>query len=362
MTVSILFVDSNAIWHRRLAEALGARRKSVIFEPSGGFLPRRVHREQLSPTTLLIAPQLLRGWASKTAAIGQRQLFSLIVESAEGMSAKPVVVVTSPAYRLLTRLLSGRLPVIYYCADDYRHYEGWGGERVAEAEAEMTARTELSVFVSEALRERAIVEYGLLRERTLVSPNATEPRFLADALDRSAPITPRFSGPVLGILGNVSDRLDLSLIRAVVDLDAVGTLVIAGAVDEATARRNCWLLSHPKIHVTGTLPHESMHLYSRAFDAALIPYAATTLNFHCSPMRLYDHLASGRPIFATDTCDQICRLASPQVTVASASDLLEKIRQCLQSIVGSAFYPPAESLLWSSRAERLDGILVSTVG
>jgi hypothetical protein len=357
---STIFIDANTIWHRRLAEALGNVRQTVALQPHGSILPRRARWKIQTAGTSFIAPALVRGWASKTASLGQRQLATLVEMVAREFREDPVVVLTSPKYRTLARLLSGRFPLIYYCGDDYRHYEGWGGERMAEAEAEIAGGVVLSVFVSEALRTRAIKEYDLRRESTFVSPNATEPRFLGDASDRSGPVASRFSKPVLGILGNVSDRLDLPFIRLVADLDTVGTVVIAGAVDEGTARRNRWLAKHPKIHITGTLPHRSMHLYSRAFSAALIPYAATPINFYCSPMRLYDHLASGCPIFATDTCDQICGLASPQLTVASASNLLEKIHEGLQSISARAFAPPsAGSLLWSSRAERLAGVLTT---
>jgi hypothetical protein len=354
----IIFVDANTLWHRRLAEALGRARETIAFTPAGGFLPRpaRLQRQAQQEATFVTAT-LPRGWASATAFLGQRQLAAMIVRAARQLGGAPAVILTSPRYRLLARLLAGRYSLIYYCADDYREYEGWGGPRMAEAEAEMARAAQLSVFVSDALRERALKEYGLAEHKALTSPNATEPRFLAPGTEAvsyngSSPMR----RPVLGVLGALSQRLDLQLVRQTAEIDAVGTLLVAGHVEEDVLRQEGWIASNPRIYITGRLPHAEMHHFALVMDAALIPYGRTSLNHFCSPMRLYDHLASGVPTLASDACDQINRLNLDAVTVAPSSELSERVRTALRQLPAEESRRPAElpdGLLWADRAERL---------
>ncbi len=348
----IVFVDANTIWHRRIAEALGKLGNTVAFVPRRGLLPK-VHSCDDGLRTMMIS--VVPGWASKTAAIGQRQIAAAVRETARALRTKPAIVLTSPKYRLLARVLKGDFPLVYYCADDYREYEGWGGERMAEAEADIVSRAGLAVFVSEALRARAVADYGVKEAVTRVSPNATEPRFLANGVKHLPGRLAAAARPLIGILGGLSARLDLDLIRSVADLDRVGTLAIVGPVDAVTRKVWADICAHPKVLITGQVPHSEMHLYARAFDAALIPYARMPINYFCSPMRLYDHLASGTRIYATDACDQVNRCGHSSIVVDDPAHLPARIANDLRA---GAEMPMAEAkdagaLLWSHRADKL---------
>lgn len=65
------------------------------------------------------------------------------------------------------------------------------------------------------------------------------------------------------------------------------------------------LLHHDKCITVGPVSHDTIHLWFQCLDVGLIPYAKTEFNRFCSPMRLFDHLASGAWIVATDACDQV---------------------------------------------------------
>ena len=347
-TPHILFVDVNTLWHRRLAEALGEFTSVTAFLPRGGGFPQFAttssERDGVVEFSTVTMP---RGWASFTAAIGQSWLAGQILRKYG--AANTVAVIATPAYRVLARRLRGRMPYVYYGADDYSGYKGWG-RNTLKAEAEICRGAVLSVFVSESLRQRAITEYGLRPERTLTSPNGTEPRFAAPGDTVRPPILDGRARPVIGILGALTDRLDIDLVRCVAELDAVGTLLVAGPVGPDIAAREPWLRDNPKVVIAGSIPHEEMHSYALAMDAALIPYAPTPLNFHCSPLRLYDHLASGARIFATDTCDQISRCEASMVTFLPAKQLLKSIEDTINK--GSPQRDLA-NLYWSDRACRL---------
>jgi hypothetical protein len=358
----VVFVDANAIWHRRIAEALAERRDTAA------VLPRRYFGEQ--PDRLLGSKsedrQALRlhplsampGWASVLSAVGQLQIARCVDAIASELDCQPVVVLTSPVYKRAARLLQGHHPLIYYCADDYREYKGFGGPRVAEAEAEIIRRCALSIFVSEALRRRAVSDYGVQPATTLVSANATEPRFLRDAckaprIPASPAILAGRRRPMVGVLGGLSDRLDLQLLLAVANLDEVGTLAIIGSVSPDTASRALQLRESDKVIITGAVPHSDMHTYAQAFDVALIPYAHTALNYFCSPLRLYDHLATQVTIFATDACDQINAFGKP-IVVGGPQELPQLIAHSLRSsALAQLGTEMSQPILWSCRAAKM---------
>ena len=340
---SIVFVDANTIWHRRVAEALGTVRPTIAFLPHNDVrLRSNPISEPRHGASAFAAVGLPPGWASRTM-LPAAEILAARVRAAAQRLADPVVVLPSPAYAALAWRLHGRYPLIYYGADDYRSYAGWPAAK--RRERAIVRRAHLAAFVSESLAERAIAE-GCAPDRVVVSPNATEPRFGPAGKGLSPPALTGRAGPVVGILGALSERLDIEFVRRVAALPAVGTLLVAGSVDPILETTAPWLRD-PKILVTGRVPHEEMHMWAHAMDAALIPYAATELNRHCSPMRLWDHLATGAPIFALSTCEQIVRLDDPGVTVGSNDMLLSALSRAHYSRI------VRRPQLWRNRAEEL---------
>lgn len=352
----IIFVDTNTIWHRRLAQALSRQVPLVAVNPQAGILPATTRAKDEGLDVLSVT--LPRGWASATAFIGQSYLRHALQRLSETFAETPLVILSSPAYAPLAAALQRSFPLVSYTADDYRSYTSWGGENVARKEKRIHHSAALSVFVSEALRDRAVSEFGLTQDRTLVCPNATEPRFACkehSALQRAG----GDGGTLVGMLGGLSERIDLETVTRIVASSAVKRFLIAGPVPEQLLDYYPVLRS-PKVTITGLVPHSEMHKHACAISIAVIPYAKTRLNFYCSPMRLYDHIASGTPIFALDGCDQINRAVYPNLSVVSADKIVERIEK---AITQSQFVREAapNSCFWEDRADLLLGKLVETL-
>jgi hypothetical protein len=348
----IIYMDCNTIWHRRLAEAMAEQRELVAISPQSVlklFEQSPSSQEPQWNKLLYTAP----GWASRTASFGQRQIAAKVRRIASRMSISPIIILTSPKYSLLAKILDRRFPVLYYCADDYREYVGWGGESVAQEEGELIKIADYCIFVSEALRRRAVLENSLKEDKTMVSPNATEPRFAAK---RGVPLPSQLENarrPIFGVLGGLSHRLDISLLAEIASITAVGTLVIVGPIDNQAKAAAVELCANAKVRITGQVPHTEMHNYARALDAAVIPYTKTPINFYCSPMRLYDHLASGSTIYATDACDQINQMTDQQLVVASASNLPAVIAKRIETNTSRNGEEENRKIFWSDRATAL---------
>lgn len=353
MVAPIFFLDGNTIWHGRLATALAEFRPIFSFEVSGGLLPRlrRSHHSNLTRVSI----SLPRGWASSTAFIGQRVLHRVIRSAAEPFDVKPILLFTSPVYAPLASRSFGEFPIVSYTADDYRSYVGWGGVSIAGKERQIHQRADLSVFVSESLRKRAISDFGLNPARTFVSPNATERRFAATEPYRALPILSGRPGPLVGVLGALTERLNLESLAKVVSNENVGTFLVAGPASASVLDRHP-VFKSAKVVVAGQIDHLRMHEYANALDLAIIPYARSELNWHCSPMRLYDHLASGVPIIALRGCDQVDRCNHECVHIVDDWDLNAKVEELIASGLQRSDTSPMECF-WDQRAKALTTII-----
>lgn len=335
----IAFLDVNTVWRRKFADALRRANPSVVLcAPYTGQQTSDVHGD----TTI----RLPRGWATRLSWLATPMLRRWLRHAAGG--APVALVVTTPHYLRLARRSARDSAVFYYCSDDYRSYAGWDPERMRRDEQALCRLATASIFVSEALRTRAVFEYGLDPARTVVSPNATEPRF-GTPVERPVAMA-ALPGPVFGVAGMINARIDLAFLAALAADPRVGSLALVGPVDAdldkdpslATLRTNA------KVHFFGKQPHAAMPAWMAAFDVAVIPYAETAFNHFCSPMRLYDHRAIGQPIIATPYCDQVT--AYPGILTGPAESLPGLIAAALAAVAEGRI-PVLES--WDDRVAAL---------
>ena len=338
--------DVNTIWRRKFGQALQRRKPDTLL-----FAPRAWHAAGALPDEEGLSPvSLPPGWATRIASLGMPLLMhrANALAAARGGSIDSAIF-TSFHYLPFARRLRGRARIIYYCSDDYRGYAGWGGQAGIEQEAELCRIATLSIFVSAALRDRAVAEYGLDLAACLVAPNASEPRFTGHT--ERPPELSGLAGPIFGTVGVFNDRIDFAFLERVATSEDLGSLVLVGPlqncpdIDGAIAR----LRNNPKVHWFGARPHSEIHSWMAGIDIAVIPYAQTQFNYFCSPMRLWDHLAIGQPIIATDACDQIAR--KPGVLVAAPGDALDGSIRSAKTMAAGGRRPHLET--WDDRVALL---------
>jgi teichuronic acid biosynthesis glycosyltransferase TuaH len=123
------------------------------------------------------------------------------------------------------------------------------------------------------------------------------------------------SGPVVGYVGQINDRTDLSLLEAVADRGL--SLLLVGPVNPAfeparfgalRRRENvCWV---------GPKPFEALPGYFRSMDVGLVPYRDSPFNRGSFPLKTLEYLAAGRAVVATDL-PAIRRLDTDLIAVAT---------------------------------------------
>ena len=358
----LVVADINTLWRSRPFEALAELTPVLGLAPQDRLAALRSYllpwgtelccRGRME-TLRVVLPMR---WASRRAEAALPVLWKAAQKTAAklGQTVRGFVA-TSPHYLPLCRQLRGEVPVLYYCSDDYRSYGGWAAEEMEQNEGELVRMAAHSFFVSEELRLRAVAEYGVAESVTSVSMNATEDMFLTQAAGEQLAALmasePRLKRPIVGVVGGVNDRLDFELLAQVSRLSSLGTLLFVGPVTKDARDKVAALVAgSSKVVKVGSQPHGLLPAWQQLLDVALIPYLACEFNRYCSPMRLFDHLAAGRPIIATSACPQV-KSFKPDVTVADGSSFVASVAYALDQVpTRVSMRHRAKQETWNNRA------------
>jgi glycosyltransferase involved in cell wall biosynthesis len=193
------------------------------------------------------------------------------------------------------------VPRVYFAYDPYACYVGWDQAAVAAGERELLARCDTAFAISPALAD----DFRRLTDRPVfVQPNGVSEAFLT-AFDRPLPAPgdlPPGGPPVVGCVGQISRAYDLDLLEDLVlrcpelCFAFVGPLFGEDALFQARVHR---LFSTANVRWLGEKPHTDLPRYIQRFDVCLNPLRAEPCNDRRSLLRIYDYLASDRPIVST---------------------------------------------------------------
>jgi len=147
--------------------------------------------------------------------------------------------------------------------------------------------------------------------------------------DISAPCPPALQaipGPRIGFIGAMlKKRFAAKIIKAAAARRPQWSFVLIGEADKNIEHL---LRSLPNIHLPGRFPHSEMPAFVAHFDICLIANVFDDELSFGFPKKLYEYLASGKPIVATPMPE--VRPFAPLIKLAGASDeLVAKIEECL---------------------------------
>jgi GT2 family glycosyltransferase/glycosyltransferase involved in cell wall biosynthesis len=110
----------------------------------------------------------------------------------------------------------------------------------------------------------------------------------------------RSDGPIIGYFGAIADWIDLDLIYNVAKLRPSYTFVLIGQVFN---RDTSALQTLPNIYLLGHQPYDSIPGFLHLFDVCHIPFLLNAITAATDPVKLYEYLALGKPVVATDMAE-----------------------------------------------------------
>jgi teichuronic acid biosynthesis glycosyltransferase TuaH len=188
---------------------------------------------------------------------------------------------------------------VLYGTDDYvagAALMGWDVRALERKERREVADADLVIAVSPALAERWRCMGA--REVAMV-PNGVR----AEAYDGIAGLTPApgvaLRPPVAGVIGHLSERIDVRVLEQLVD-EGCSVLLVGPRDQDWEPERVDALIAREGVTWVGRQPHNALAGYLRHVDVGITPYHDTPFNRASFPLKTLEYLAAGLPSVSTD--------------------------------------------------------------
>lgn len=275
----------------------------------------------------------------------------------------PIVWLSRPNMVSLTTGFGATL-VIYHVVDEYQAY--LGEDREARRQQQVLEQRLLkSVGLVIVVSEKLLTAKRAFNEHTYLVPNGVDAQAYMQALHSHAPLPPDIAGlpkPVIGYSGLIAARLNLDWLHHLAIRRPDWSIALVGAVDDRRCADELVQLRQLKnVYFLGRKTIDQVPHYVRAFDVCLIPYRVDERAQHASPLKLYDYLATGKPIVTTDFAaagqfKECVRIAGTQ------EEFVRQIAEALSEHDADLFRARqriAVENTWDVRVEQLSAILQS---
>lgn len=249
----------------------------------------------------------------------------------------------------------GDILSIYHCADDWTEMPipHKNTTQIKQLEGQLASRVDL-IFSSAEKNTQRLSEFN---KRSFYTPNGVDFELFNQAVSEVFPLPDELiavPSPRLGFIGTLHVWVDFELIEYIASQRPDWSLVLIGPVKTDVSR----LLKYKNVHLLGRKPREQLPQYLQSFDVCLIPFLLNNLTQSVNPLKLYEYLASGKPVISTDLPE--VQTAIPFVRIASSKEgfvesVAEIINQGTLGMKERTAYAHTSS--WDARVEILSKLI-----
>jgi len=182
---------------------------------------------------------------------------------------------------------------IYYCADEYSEFSGYSKRLVKELEEKLLKKVDLVLVVSDKL-------YQTKKEfnpNIFLIPHGVEfnhfSQYNLNSVELPSDLR-KIKRPIIGYYGLIRDWIDFELLQKI-SQKKDWSLVLIGPVNTDISS----IQGIDNIYLLGPKDYESLPLYLKGFDVCIIPYKLVEVTINARPLKLFEYMASGKPIVST---------------------------------------------------------------
>jgi glycosyltransferase involved in cell wall biosynthesis len=206
------------------------------------------------------------------------------------LPAPPVVVTTLP----ITADLVGEFPAarwVYYCVDDFGVWPGLDGRTMRTMEAELSAKVDAAVAVSETLVDN-LAKLGRPAHLLTHGVDLDHFRRPAPELPNSLRGIDALPQPLVVFWGVIDRRMDVEFVRALAGSLEAGTVLLVGPRDDPDPA----LFALPRVAARPPVPYADLPALAAIAAVLVMPYADLPVTRAMQPLKLKEYLATGRPV------------------------------------------------------------------
>lgn len=274
--------------------------------------------------------------------------------------------------------------VVYHVTDEYSSFPTVTDKAAfVRSEEALLRRADLVLVTAPAL----LASKGRLNPHTFLVPNAVDYAGFQAALtdptglqliaggrldiadtglsgESAAPSSVRIARPRIGYVGALNEKIDFALLASVAQARPewqfvlVGTLDLTGQPAKADALKRL-----PNVHWLGRVPVEQVPVAMAAMDVCLLPYERNAWTANIDSLKLYEYLACGRPIVATDV--PAARAFASLVRIADGAEAFAAaIETALAEDapdLAEARRAAAARNTWDMRVAQIEGLLLEAL-
>lgn len=165
--------------------------------------------------------------------------------------------------------------------------------------------------------------------------------------------------PVIGFLGLIQYWIDLDLIRHIAVSRPKWSIVLIGPVGRLAEINKVKKL--PNVYLLGRKNYTDLPSYIKAVDVCINPYVLDGTAQNCSPLKLYEYLASGKPIVSVDMPE--ARKFDSLLSIGlDYDDFVKKIQRIIENLPEDktkidARIKSSEKHSWNIRFSKLEEVL-----
>lgn len=104
--------------------------------------------------------------------------------------------------------------------------------------------------------------------------------------------------PIIGYYGALASWFDYDLIKKISDTDKYEMVLIGLKYDNTL--EDSGVLNLDNVHYLGKKDYDELPIYSSYFDVCIIPFIINEITLSTSPVKLFEYMASEKPIVTTD--------------------------------------------------------------
>jgi ubiquinone/menaquinone biosynthesis C-methylase UbiE/glycosyltransferase involved in cell wall biosynthesis len=192
----------------------------------------------------------------------------------------------------------GEQMAVYECVDELSAAKGLVRSKVVqELERRLLKKVDVVIVTHENLYQS---KKHLAREIYLI-PNGAEVDHFRKASFPDTPVAQQMKSiphPIIGFLGSVQYWIDMDLLRFLALARPDWSFALIGPIGRLAQIDKIRHL--PNVYLLGRKPYDDLPSYLKGFDVCLNPYILDETAMNCSPLKLYEYLATGKPVVSVD--------------------------------------------------------------